>query len=265
MCIIEELITVDRKNRARFYFCIPMKKHFLLLILFLAGSQISAQEVNKTDSQGRKHGVWKKYYPNQKLRYEGQFDHGVEVDTFKFYFDDGSLKAINYFRDKGVAYSRQFGGTEEAQLAAEGKYVDAKRDSTWTFYDIDGNVVSREEYRKNLKHGKSVTYFENGKPAEVTHYEEGEKQGEWKQFYESGKPKAKGTYKNDKLQGEVTYFNLEGKPRIKGHYHKGLMHGDWFYFDESRDIEKTEVWKYGKKISSDPPEEEEDDEWADEN
>ncbi len=233
-------------------------KNFAILLFCLSIGAINAQEkVNQTDAQGRKHGLWKKYHENEQLRYIGRFDHGVEVDTFKFYFEDGNLKAKNYFRKKGVVYSWQYGG--ENQLAAEGLYIDTKRDSVWTFYDIDGNLLSREAYLNDLKHGESITYFDNGRKAEIINYKKGKREGAWRQNYETGKPKSKGTYVNDVLEGEVTYFYANGKPRIKGQYRKGKMHGNWYFFDEFMQIEKKEEWRYGQQIKDeeDKPKEEE--------
>jgi antitoxin component YwqK of YwqJK toxin-antitoxin module len=219
-------------------------KNFAILLLCLAFGAVQAQEnINQTDDQGRKHGVWKKYYDNDQLRYEGRFNHGVEVDTFKFYFEDGNLRAKNYFRKKGVVYSWQYGG--DSQLAAEGKYLNTRRDSVWTFYDMDGNILSRESYENDLRDGQSVTYFDNGKKAEILHYKAGKRNGEWRQNYETGKPKAKGHYVNGMLEGEVTYFHPTGKPRMKGNYRRGKMHGVWYYFDEFMQVEKKEEWRYG--------------------
>lgn len=232
-------------------------KNFAILLFCLAFGAIQAQEkINQTDAQGRKHGVWKKFYPTEQMRYEGRFEHGVETDTFKFYFEDGNLKAKNYFRKKkGMVYSWQYGGY--SQLAAEGKYVNTLRDSVWTFYDIDGHLLSRESYQNDQRDGESVTYFDDGKKAEVIFYQKGKRAGEWRQNYETGKPKVKGTYVNDMLEGEVTYFYLHGKPRIKGQYRKGKMHGIWYYFDEFMQIERKEEWRYGLQVKDEENKEEE--------
>lgn len=235
-----------------------MKKFAFFVIATFITTLAMAQEVNKTDAQGRKHGIWKKYFPNEQLRYEGRFDHGTEVDTFKFYFENGDLKAVNYFRGKGgVAYSWQYGG--ENRLAAEGKYINAKRDSVWTFYDIDGNVISRETYKNDKREGPAFTYFDTGRKAEAVHYVNDKKEGEWKQFYETGKPKTTGQYKDGSLQGEVVYYEANGKIGAKGKYVKGLMHGNWYFFDDKMEVEKKQVWRYGKMLSQDPPPVEEED------
>lgn len=234
-----------------------MKNFALVLLSLLFFSTLSAQEkFNQKDAQGRKHGTWKKYHDNGELRYVGSFDHGTAVDTFFFYFENGGLMAMNVFRGKsGVAYSKQYG--DEEKLAAEGKYVNQKKDSVWTFYDMDGNLLSREPYEDNKRHGKSVTYFENGKVAEETTYKEGVKHGPWRQFFESGKPKSKGEYVKGSLQGEVFYYSLQGKIRMKGNYQKGKMHGNWYYFDDYGEVEKKEVWRYGQLMETEPEQEKE--------
>jgi len=68
------------------------------------------------DENGERNGVWRKSYPGtDQLRYEGEFKHGKEVGTFKFYCEDcGSqpmvtkvfkgkddIAEVKYFTKKG--------------------------------------------------------------------------------------------------------------------------------------------------------------------
>ena len=53
----------------------------------------SAQEINKLDDKGLKHGFWKGYYESKRLRYEGEFAHGKENGMFKF-FDDTKANTV---------------------------------------------------------------------------------------------------------------------------------------------------------------------------
>lgn len=228
-----------------------MTKLFSIITLMGLLSWGLAAQINQKDSQGRRHGEWRKKHPNGELRYEGTFDHGVPVDTFKYYFEEGGLKTVNVFRGKtGNCKSYQYG--EKEQLAAEGIYMNQKRDSVWTFYNRDGDIIARESYKEGEKHGKSEAYHTNGKVAEVKHYQMGEKQGEWKRFFESGRPMAEGNYSNGILDGEVVYYHPNGKPRLKGKYVKGKMHGTWYHFGDNMTLEKKVEWHYGfKKNDSD--------------
>ena len=68
-------------------------KYLALLLLFT--SSLFAQEYNKVDANGKKHGVWKGIYEESKRpRYEGTFDHGKEIGMFKFFDDNTSGKVI---------------------------------------------------------------------------------------------------------------------------------------------------------------------------
>ena len=57
----------------------------LLAAFFTTAAQ--AQKINQFDANGKRHGVWKKYYDDNKnkIRYSGEFKNGKEVGTFNFY------------------------------------------------------------------------------------------------------------------------------------------------------------------------------------
>ena len=56
---------------------------FAAFFFFVLG--IFSQKINQFDSENRRTGIWKKFYPNQEIRYEGQFKNGKEIGIFKFY------------------------------------------------------------------------------------------------------------------------------------------------------------------------------------
>lgn len=221
-----------------------MNIRFLIVILsLLIGGGLSAQ-LNQKDSQGRKHGQWEKKHSNGKIRYTGTFDHGTPVGTFIYYFESGQMRARNKYRTNSeLLMSEQFG--EDEKLAAKGLYRGQEKDSTWTYYDFEGNLLMREDYNKGTLHGQVIKYFPNGQIAEVKNFENGVQVGPWEQYYDTGKPMAKGTYVNGSLHGEATYFYSNGKPRLKGSYVKGLMHGTWYHFTQNLKVEKKETWEYG--------------------
>lgn len=218
----------------------------ILIFIFIALNLSVFAQKNQNDSNGKRHGVWEKTYENGKTRYNGKFEHGKEVGLFKFYNDRGILIAENFFRDKGkTAYCKQY--SLKRFLAAEGKFIYGKKDSVWTYYDSDDNVLSRENFKNDLKHGSSITYYPNKKIAEKLNYKNGVKEGQWVQNFGTGKLKLKAMYVDGKLQGEALYYRDNGQIRAKGNYHKGLMDGTWYYFDDKKNIEKKEIWKKGIK------------------
>lgn len=230
-------------------------KNLVLICILTFSAPLAAQVASSPkDSQGRPHGVWQKLHDNGKIRYTGRFDHGIPVDTFKYYFENGQLKTENIFRAKtGVCMSLQYG--EKKILAAMGLYKDRKKDSVWTYYNRAGDVVSRVTFKNGLEEGLSEKLHTNGQVAERVNYKEGKKEGPWEQFFDTGKKMAQGIYVNDQLHGEVTYFFSSGKPRSRGNYVRGLMDGTWYYFTDDLKLERKEIWKRGRLIDDGKKEE----------
>lgn len=203
---------------------------------------------NQTDSNGKKHGKWVKYYEGkgEKVRFEGEFDHGTPVNVFTYFSFDGKVETINTFRGRsGNCYSKQF--DEKGNLEAEGIYVNRVKDSTWTFYGLQQQLLSREDYKADKRNGWVIVYYPEGTIAEKTRYVEGVKFGEWIQKYGDGKLKAKGSYKNGSLDGEVIYYDFDGRPFYKGNYKMGLKDGKWYTFERGK-VTKKEIFVKGDLI-----------------
>jgi antitoxin component YwqK of YwqJK toxin-antitoxin module len=223
-----------------------MRKLQLFLLLILTPFWLLAQ-FNQHDSRGRKTGEWRKHFPNSKqLRYQGQFENGIEVGTFIYYHENGKIRTENVYRGKtGICYSKHY--SSKGILIAEGLYVKNERDSTWRFYsDALGILISEETFKLGQRHGNVVTFFKDGKVAELVHYQDGIKHGPWEQNYEDGKPKVRGTYVNGNLQGEVVFYSdISGKQQAKGIYVNGLRDGVWIFWDEDGRPERREVYERG--------------------
>lgn len=204
-------------------------------------------QFNQTNAKGQKHGEWRKNFPNSnQLRYEGQFENGVEVGTFVHYHENGRVRAENIYRGKtGICYSKQY--SLNGVLIAEGIFIKTERDSTWRFYsDALGILISEETFSKGKRNGKVVTYFKDGKIAELTTYQMDIKNGPWEQNFEDGQPKVRGTYKNGQLEGEVTYYSdISGKQMAKGIYKAGLRDGVWIFWDENGRPTRRETYEKG--------------------
>ena len=58
---------------------------FIWIFMFMAGVYASEAQnnINQMDDDGQRHGVWKKFYSNNRVRYVGTFDHGKEIGLFK--------------------------------------------------------------------------------------------------------------------------------------------------------------------------------------
>lgn len=224
-----------------------MKYLITILITFISFTTI-AQEVNKTDASGKKQGLWKKYHKTGYLRYEGTFKNDKPIGEFFYYYDTGELQVKMKYKGNS-SYAQVV--YKSGALKAIGKYVDQKKDSTWLYYDEEGNKTASEYYTKGLKDKIWYVYFKDGKVAEEKEYLNDFENGKWKQYFESGKTKLIATYENGGLEGKAAYFKPNGMRGVSGHFYHGLRDGKWTYYkDDGKTVEKVEIYKKGQRVDA---------------
>lgn len=206
---------------------------------------ISAQEkINQFDANGKRIGVWKKYHTNNRIRYQGQFEAGKEVGVFKFYSplkSDHPISIRTYQKDSDIAKVQFFSvdGVLESAGAMQGK----NRVGTWNYYHKDGKtLLSDENYKDGMLHGKSSTYYKTGALTEVLNYENNELSGIALRYDSNGTIISEVTYKKGKLNGWAKYYTPEGKMKYQGAYENDEKVGDWEYFEngKSKKVDKSE-------------------------
>lgn len=216
---------------------------FVIAVVLFPLSLVS-QNINQTDANGQKQGVWTRTYSNGVPRYEGQFKNNHPFGEFKYYYESGKIKAVTVFSTDGIV-ARTKTYHENSQPMAEGKYIKQKRDSIWLFYsDVDGKLLSSETYKKGVLHGTTKTFYpETGNVAETIEYFNGIKEGPYKKYFPDGELMTEGTYKNDVLVGKFTLYHPNGKIQVKGKYKNGRQIGNWEYFDEEGNPVSEEDFK----------------------
>src|SRR6186713_1325248 len=145
--------------------------NFLLVFLFLC-PMIQAQDENKTDAKGRKTGKWLVKHENGITRYIGEFKEGKPVGDFKYFYETGELKSVIKFKSDGKTSYGTYYYTEEdgGKKMSEGKFIDQKKDSTWTYFDYGGNKTYTQEYKDDLENGKKFIYYVSGNKSEAFNY-----------------------------------------------------------------------------------------------
>jgi antitoxin component YwqK of YwqJK toxin-antitoxin module len=222
---------------------------FFFGILFGITPVLSQSGVNQYDESGKRHGLWKKYYDNsEQLRYEGEFDHGKETGTFKYYCEEcKEVPTITrtFNSQDNTALVKYF--TIKGKLVSEGKMRDKDRIGEWIYYHEKSDaVMTREHYVNGKLHGEKITYYPNGKITEVLNYENGLMQGENRYYSYEGVLLKKLQYLDDQLQGEATYYDAHGNLVIEGFYKDGKKHGLWKYYKDGKVI-LEEIYPKPKK------------------
>ena len=224
---------------------------FLFFILIFLIPNLWSQnksEINQKDEQGRKQGVWKKKNVSGRIIYEGGFLDDKPFGEFKYYYNDGGLKAVSKFQKNGsISYTVFY--HPNGKIMADGKFIDEKKDSIWNFHrESDELLVSKDNYFDGKIHGESISYYPNGIIAEIINYNEGIKQGTWVKYFQDGSIQLEGNYFKDDIEGKYRIYYPDEILKTSGEYKKSLKHGEWKYYSILKELEKIEIYEYGKIV-----------------
>ncbi len=229
-----------------------MRKHFLTAIICTIGLlNVQAQEINQYDENGKRHGVWKKYFDGTKeLRYQGQFDHGKEVGEFKFYKlvkKKSILTATKMFEEDGTAQVRFLAST--GKTISEGKMVGKLYIGKWIYYhNKNDNVMTVEHYNNKGKlEGERLVYYKDGVVAERANYRNGLLEGKYFGYSVKGVALRELNYKNDELHGVAKHFDGKGELLAVGTYTSGKKTGKWKYYENGKLTKEDNVDVIKKK------------------
>lgn len=213
---------------------------FLCIFLSAGNAFLQAQDMNRTDSKGRRQGPWTDFYANGQKRYEGQFKNDCCVGEFKYYDEQGNLKAINTFEKSGTrALNKSY---SNGKLIATGYYVNQKKEGEWRYYSKEsGKLLLVEGNKEGKVHGTSTVYnTQNGRIAEEAFYVDGQRNGPAKQYYDSGILMMECQYKNDQLDGPAKTYYPSGALKESGVFQLGNKTGVWKTYNEDGDEISTD-------------------------
>ncbi len=226
-----------------------MKKHILIFLIAILIATVSFAQVtksdtlNKTDVKGKKQGYWKKY-SHDTLKYEGRFKDDMPTGEFKYYYNNGKLKAVSKFATGGKFCSTIMyypSGKKEA----DGFFTNQKKDSVWKYYTENDTVNAEEHYKNCLKNGDWKFFYSNGVLNEEVYWVNGVRNGLWKMYYSDGSLKSECKIINDKREGLFKFYFPSGKVLMSGLYKAGLKDGVWMHFTEEGLAKKKETYDKG--------------------
>ena len=215
-----------------------MKRYALLLAsLLLVLTTAVAQDFNLTDAKGRRQGDWRDFYANGQLRYEGQFKNDKCKGVFKYYDEQGNLKATNEFDKSGEkALNKTY--APNGRVIATGYYVNQKKEGQWKYYDPNSGQLRLVEDNQNGKvHGWSRLYNpNNGVLAEEMQYVEGRPEGQCRKFSDTGTLLMECQYRNGVLDGPTKTYYPSTALKEEGQYARGQKVGLWKTYNEDGDV-----------------------------
>ncbi|GGA86590.1 hypothetical protein GCM10008015_29080 [Flavobacterium palustre] len=217
----------------------------LFFFFFIQCTALIAQTaINQFDSEQKKDGLWKGFYPESKrLRYEGTFSHGKEIGEFKFYDDTkaGTVIATRTFNaNDNAAYTVFY--DQAKNKVSEGKVVNKLFEGEWKYYHKAATTIMSIEHYKNGKlEGLRSVFFPSGKIAEETIYKGGLKNGISKKYSEKGIVLEEAFFKNDQYDGTAVFKDVDGNMVSKGKFTNGKKTGIWQFFENGKLKEETNM------------------------
>ena len=217
----------------------------IILIFFIPFFAFS--QINQTDGNGLRQGIWQKQQPNGKLIYRGNFKDGKPVGEWKRFHPGGQIKAtIKYRTDSDSADVQLF--DEWGKKVAEGIYLNEKKSGLWVYFS-ENKKIADENYIDDKKHGKSHKYYETGEVWEETDWVNGNQEGSYRVFFKSGEPFFQCKMKNNQRNGLcLTYFE-NGRVELEANYKNGLHHGEWKYFTDQGEYRYSLFYNEGELLN----------------
>ena len=214
-------------------------KH-LFIILLVVPALVFGQ--NKTDKKGQKQGPWEvKFENSETTRYIGQFKDDKPYGKFEYYYASGSVAAVSKFETGGVAsHTTMFDMVGNPM--GSGKYINQKKDSTWTYFE-NSTVANREDFKDGQLHGKRIVYYPDGRVYEEMNYENGLKSGTWTMYFGNKQVKATCNFVDGNENGRITYYYSDGKKESVGFYSNAVKNGMWRYYDHRGVVSKEVFYK----------------------
>lgn len=218
----------------------------------------------------KKVGVWKKFYPNNKLKSEIAFANNQPNGLAKFYYENGRLQEegnwkerkwvgnYKYYHENGVLfYDWQFN-------------ADGKREGTQKYYYANGNPMYEGDWREGKESGILKEYYENGSLKAEKYFNDGKIDPGTSKNYDLGnpveRPKAPVVLpaaepKKEEIpkeigaipDGQFTTYYKGDKTKIEKEgifKDKKLVDGKHLIYDASGKLIKTLFFKNGKLVET---------------
>lgn len=179
-------------------------------------------------------GKYLKYYKSGGIQTSGNYKAGARYGKWIEYYETGSKRSeITYKND--------------VTLSSKAWYTSGKLRYVY-HYAQD----TSKRYKREIKNGEQITYFENGKMSEHCYYVFGKKNGLYELWYESGLKKQETNYKLDHVDGINKTWESNGnlsqytesydKYDSIRKYHRTIYHGTYqTYYNNGN---KKSIGKY---------------------
>ena len=203
------------------------------------------EQINRTDKQGEKQGMWKEFYEDGKVKEEISYQNGKKTGYSKTFLPTGSLANIEKY--DGDSLQKEVPELTTKLEVRNEYYEDGsiKKTGTW----LEGKEEGiHKEYSTEGKITHAKIYHEGNRVGEGLIDEAGNQQGAWTEYHATGQLKAKGNYDNGTKIGDWIFYHPNGKVEQKGRYDKkGKTQGLWQWFYDNSTLLREENYLNGRR------------------
>jgi len=114
-------------------------------------------------------------------------------------------------------------------------------------YYENKKLLSSMYYHKDLLHGPSIFYSNQGIVLSTTWFYKGKRYGEVKKYYKSSHLYSSEMYKADVLEGKQIYYFEDGSIKTIMNYQNGRLHGEVKLFFDNSQLKRHLLFDHGKK------------------
>ena len=186
-------------------------------------------EQSIVDVDGEELVLNKRWYENgvtaSEERYHPPLEPGDEddsyIDSHFSWRDDGQIRdvyilnkphKVEYDIGDTISYKQSYEYYDNGQVKSERHYKEIFTDIAWG-YENDPVLVKEAKAnpsKKDIFHGKSIDWYENGTKCEEGKSINGQRQGLWTEWFEDGQKKLEASYKDNQQDGEMTNWDSDG-------------------------------------------------------
>lgn len=200
------------------------------------------------DTDGKRRGLYKEFYPDSTLRAEGVFVEGQRSGEWKFYYHNGQVQEIGFYNE-GQPDGIWTWYYENGQKQIEEQFFKGTPNGSYKEYDSRGNTIVTGTYFDGMKNGKWIE--EIGDMRTQGEYRNDKQVGEWVSYYDNDKLAFKGTFNAGYPDGEHFFYYQNGRLREIQKYAAGVKHGDWKKYLDTGELYFTVTYDQGKEVKYD--------------
>ena len=108
-------------------------------------------------------------------------------------------------------------------------FINGRRNSKWTFWNENGNIVRTGSYAAGKRDGSYAYYFNDGSKKEEGAWKNDQRDGLWVKYSDNGNTQKEGTYSNGKKDGVWTTWNDKGLMASKYLYENNIVVDKWAF------------------------------------